>query len=322
MPLFQHYRVESQLETLNAPTVSLKSGGYIVLNQTEALVAVDVNSGKSTSERSIEDTALHTNLEAADEIARQLRLRDLAGLVVIDFIDMEESSHNSKVEQALKEAMRGDRARIQLGSISNFGLLELSRQRLRPSFAEVTMQPCRFCHGTGLMRSGPAEARGILRQIEAFMLRQENGIAEVEVRCATEVMTILLNDMRDEITRLETQHSCRLRVLTALSSTPAPTPLRLSMRMVTTTKTRASRTHLNLQAIAVSPAAPSAGGEVTTRAEIKARAAQRAIRPQTVSPQQNRPGNAHAVGASAPMLPAANQPPHHPQIRQAQKMRL
>ena len=221
VPLFQHYRVESQLETLNAPTVSLKSGGYIVLNQTEALVAVDVNSGKSTSERSIEDTALRTNLEAADEIARQLRLRDLAGLVVIDFIDMEESSHNSKVEQALKEAMRGDRARIQLGSISNFGLLELSRQRLRPSFAEVTMQPCRFCHGTGLMRSGPAEARGILRHIEAFMLRQENGIAEVEVRCATEVMTILLNDMRDEITRLETQHSCRLRVLAAFEFHPS-----------------------------------------------------------------------------------------------------
>ena len=154
MPLFHRFQVEAQLDAIHSPVgAASKSGGYIVINQTEALVAIDVNSGRSTRERNIEETALKTNLEAAEEVARQLRLRDLAGLIVIDFIDMEESRNNHAVERRFKDAMRLDRARIQLGRISPFGLLELSRQRLRPSLMESSFQPCPHCGGTGMMRS-------------------------------------------------------------------------------------------------------------------------------------------------------------------------
>src|SRR6516165_1151707 len=148
MPLFTRYQIESQLDAIHNPVVQLRSGGYIVINQTEALVAIDVNSGRATRERNIEETALKTNLEAADEIARQLRLRDLAGLIVIDFIDMDEKRNNRAVERRLKECLKHDRARIQVGRISHFGLLELSRQRLRPSLFESSMEVCRHCHGT------------------------------------------------------------------------------------------------------------------------------------------------------------------------------
>src|SRR5512138_556923 len=152
VPLFQRYQVESQLDAMHSNTVQLRSGGYLVFNQTEALVAVDVNSGRATRERHIEETALKTNLEAAEEIGRQLRLRDLAGLIVIDFIDMEESRRNREVERRLKDALKNDRARIQLGRISPFGLLEMSRQRMRPSLAEASTQPCPHCAGTGFIR--------------------------------------------------------------------------------------------------------------------------------------------------------------------------
>jgi hypothetical protein len=148
------------------PTVQLKSGGYIVIGVTEALVAIDVNSGRATKEGSIEETALKTNLEAAEEVARQLRLRDLAGLIVIDFIDMEERKNNAAVEKRMKDKLKTDRARIQVGRISGFGLMEMSRQRLRPGMLEATTQPCPHCHGTGLIRSDDSLALSILRQLE------------------------------------------------------------------------------------------------------------------------------------------------------------
>ncbi len=151
-PLFAKHQVEAQLDAMLLPTVQLRSGGYLVINQTEALVAIDVNSGRSTRERGIEETALRTNLEAADEVARQLRLRDLAGLIVIDFIDMEAKKHNAMVERRLKEALKNDRARIQVGHISHFGLMEMSRQRLRPSLAETSFIACPHCGGTGHVR--------------------------------------------------------------------------------------------------------------------------------------------------------------------------
>ena len=159
-PIFIRYQVERQLGAMFTPRVVLKSGGYIVINQTEALVAIDVNSGKATREHNIEDTALKTNLEAAEEIARQLRLRDLAGLIVIDFIDMDERRNNRLVERSLKESLRNDRARIQVGRISHFGLLEMSRQRLRTGMLEGSTGPCPMCQGTGIVRShGVGRAR-------------------------------------------------------------------------------------------------------------------------------------------------------------------
>ncbi|MDD3287696.1 MAG: Rne/Rng family ribonuclease, partial [Alphaproteobacteria bacterium] len=152
IPLFFRYNVENQIDTLHSPVVQLRSGGYLVINPTEALVSIDVNSGRATRERHIEETALKTNIEAADEIARQLRLRDLAGLVVIDFIDMEDGRNNAAVERRMKEAMKNDRARLQIGRISPFGLLELSRQRLRPSLLEINFEKCPHCAGIGLVR--------------------------------------------------------------------------------------------------------------------------------------------------------------------------
>ena len=164
--LFARYQVESYLSSMFNPVVQLKSGGYLVIGVTEALVAVDVNSGRATKEGSIEETALKTNLEAAEEVARQMRLRDLAGLIVIDFIDMDERRNNNAVEKRLKDKLKTDRARIQVGRISGFGLLEMSRQRLRPGMIEATTQPCPSCHGTGLIRSDDNLALSILRRLK------------------------------------------------------------------------------------------------------------------------------------------------------------
>ena len=166
VPVFSRYNIENQLESMIGQEVQLKSGGYIVINATEALVAVDVNSGRSTRGRNIEETALKTNLEAATEIARQLRLRDMAGLIVIDFIDMDFHRNQTAVERRLKEGMRRDRARIQIGRISPFGLLELSRQRLRPSITETTTDVCPHCAGSGILRSTESTALHVLRGIE------------------------------------------------------------------------------------------------------------------------------------------------------------
>ena len=208
MPLFTRYQIESQLDAIHNPVVQLKSGGYIVINQTEALVAIDVNSGRATRERNIEETAAKTNLEAADEIARQLRLRDLAGLVVIDFIDMDESRHNAQVERRLKDAMRHDRARIQLGRISPFGLLELSRQRLRPSLFEASTEVCRLCRGTGHVRSTESTALHVLRSIDEEGARQKS--AAITVSVPAPVALFILNHKRQSLAELEIRQGFRI----------------------------------------------------------------------------------------------------------------
>jgi ribonuclease E len=208
MPLFTRYQIESQLDAIHNPVVQLKSGGYIVINQTEALVAIDVNSGRATRERNIEETAAKTNLEASDEIARQLRLRDLAGLVVIDYIDMDESRHNTQVERRLKEAMRHDRARIQLGRISPFGLLELSRQRLRPSLFEASTEVCRLCRGTGHVRSTESTALHVLRSIDEEGARQKSAAITVSVPAA--VALFILNHKRQSLAELEIRQGFRI----------------------------------------------------------------------------------------------------------------
>lgn len=207
-PLFTAHGVEEQLDSMFEPTVRLKSGGYLVINQTEALVAIDVNSGKSTKEHNIEDTAVSTNLEAADEIARQLRLRDLAGLVVCDFIDMEEKRNNRNVEKRMKDALKSDRARIQVGRISHFGLLEMSRQRIRTSLLESTMEPCSHCAGTGFARAPSSVALQILRQAEAQLLRHHGHHASVTLR--SETALYILNQKRDMLADLEARYGRRV----------------------------------------------------------------------------------------------------------------
>ncbi|MCH2396122.1 ribonuclease E/G [Oceanibaculum sp.] len=210
IPLFQRYQVESQLDAIHSPTVQLKSGGYIVMNQTEALVAIDVNSGRSTRERNIEETAYRTNLEAAEEVARQLRLRDLSGLIVIDFIDMEENRNQQAVERKLKEAMKNDRARIQIGRISHFGLLELSRQRLRPSVFETANQPCPHCGGTGYIRSTDTTALHVLRAIEEEGIRQR--ASEIAVYVPTQIALYILNQKRAALAQIEARYSFQVMI--------------------------------------------------------------------------------------------------------------
>ena len=210
LPLFARYQVESYLSGMFNPTVQLKSGGYIVIGVTEALVAIDVNSGRATKEASIEETALKTNLEAADEVARQLRLRDLAGLIVIDFIDMDERRNNSAVEKRMKERLKTDRARIQVGRISGFGLMEMSRQRLRPGMIEATTQPCPACHGTGLIRSDDNLALSILRQIEEEGVRRRS--REVLVKCPVAIANYIMNQKREHVAQIESRYGLSVRV--------------------------------------------------------------------------------------------------------------
>ena len=201
LPLFQSFHVEAQLDAMFSPVVQLKSGGYIVINQTEALVAIDVNSGKATREHSIEETAYKTNLEAADEIGRQLRLRDLAGLIVLDFIDMEDSKNDRNVEKRLHNAVRGDRARIQIGKISQFGLLEMSRQRLRAGVLAGSTVTCPHCNGQGLIRSTESAALRLLRSLDEE--GQKQPAANVTVRAPSDVTIYTLNQKRRELARIE-----------------------------------------------------------------------------------------------------------------------
>ena len=210
MPLFAKFQVESYLGGMFNPTVQLKSGGYIVIGITEALVAIDVNSGRSTREGSIEDTALKTNLEACDEVARQLRLRDLAGLIVIDFIDMEERKNNASVEKRLKDKLKTDRARIQVGRISGFGLMEMSRQRLRPGMLESTTQPCAHCHGTGLIRSDDSLGLQVLRALEEEGTRKRS--KEVLLRAPIGIVNFLINGKREHIALIETRYGMSVRI--------------------------------------------------------------------------------------------------------------
>ena len=221
--LLHRFQVESQIDAIHSPVVQLRSGGYVVIDQTEALVAIDVNSGRSTRERNIEETALRTNLEAAEEIARQLRLRDLAGLIVIDFIDMEEYRNQGAVERRLKEALKNDRARIQVGRISPFGLLEMSRQRLRSSLVEASTQPCPHCGGTGTIRSTESTALYVLRSIEEEGIRRRS--AEVCVYVPTTVALYILNYKRDSLAQLEARYG--IHVLIARDDTLIPPAFRL-----------------------------------------------------------------------------------------------
>jgi ribonuclease E len=207
-PLLQRFQVENQLDAMHSPTAQLKSGGYVVINPTEALVSIDVNSGRATKERHIEETALKTNLEAADEIARQLRLRDLAGLIVIDFIDMEDRRNNHAVERRLKEALRHDRARIQIGKISPFGLLEMSRQRLRPSLMETSSLVCQHCGGSGHVRSVESTAVYVLRAIEEEGAKRR--AAEITVHVPTQVALYILNQKRAALADIEARHQMRV----------------------------------------------------------------------------------------------------------------
>ncbi|WP_074784709.1 Rne/Rng family ribonuclease [Roseovarius tolerans] len=209
-PLFARHQVESYLSGMFNPTVQLKSGGYIVIGVTEALVAIDVNSGRATKEGSIEETATKTNLEAADEVARQLRLRDLAGLIVIDFIDMDERRNNASVEKRMKERLKTDRARIQVGRISGFGLMEMSRQRLRPGMIEATTQPCPTCHGTGLIRSDDNLALSILRQVEEEGVRRRS--REVLLKCPVGIANYLMNQKRDHVAQIEARYGLSVRI--------------------------------------------------------------------------------------------------------------
>lgn len=204
LPVFQRFQIEAQLDKLHNPVVQLESGGYLVINPTEALVSIDVNSGRATKEKDIEETALKTNLEAADEIAKQLRMRNLAGLVVVDFIDMDEPQNNTAVEKRMKEALKNDRARIQVAKMSCFGLLEISRQRMHSSFIESNYQPCPFCHGQGVVRTTESGAMLILRAIEEEGTK--NRSSKVTVFVPTDTAIYLLNQKRQNLCDLESRY--------------------------------------------------------------------------------------------------------------------
>ncbi|MFO6447437.1 Rne/Rng family ribonuclease [Erythrobacter sp. NE805] len=211
VPLFQRYGAEDQLRAMYDPMVQLKSGGYLIINPTEALVSIDINSGRSTKEHGIEATALHTNLEAAREIARQLRLRDMAGLVVIDFIDMEYPSNVRKVEKAMKEALKNDRARIQVGRISSFGLMEMSRQRLRTGVLEATTRACPHCDGTGLVRTASSAGLSALRLIEDEAAKGKGTL--IRLGASTEAAIYLLNEKRADLVEIEQRYGVSVEVV-------------------------------------------------------------------------------------------------------------
>jgi ribonuclease E len=231
-PIFQRYGVEDQLTAMYQPVVQLKSGGYLVINPTEALVSIDINSGRSTREHNIEQTAYATNLEAAAEIARQLRLRDMAGLIVIDFIDMEQSSHVRKVEKAMKEALKNDRARIQVGRISTFGLMEMSRQRLRTGVLEASTKACPHCDGTGLMRTASSAGLSALRIVEDEAARGRGD--KILLRAGAEAAIYVLNKKRGELAEIEDRYGVTVEIaieeafegarMTVESSGPRPQP--------------------------------------------------------------------------------------------------
>lgn len=233
-PLFQSYRIEEQLEEMHNPNVKLKSGGYLVINQTEALVAIDVNSGKATKERDIEETALNTNLEAAEEIARQLRLRDLAGLIVVDFIDMDEMRNNHAVERRMKEVLKKDRARVQMARLSCFGLMEISRQRLHPSFLEGSHHVCPCCKGRGVIRSVESCAMYILHLIEETAVDYENYTLLVTLK--KDVASYILNTKRKCLLDIEQKYNVIVRIETDITSI-SPLDFRFEKLRNTTPKT-------------------------------------------------------------------------------------
>ncbi len=223
LPLFQRYQVEAQIRDMGEPNVTLKSGGYLVINPTEALVSVDVNSGRATRERHIEDTALKTNMEAAEEVARQLRLRDLGGLVVIDFIDMEDRRNNAKVERKLKESLSGDRARIQMGRISSFGLMEMSRQRLNPSLTEAQYEKCSYCQGTGHTRTVDNAAILVMRGLEEEGARSRG--MQIHLTLPNAVAIYILNHKREMLADMERRYE--FTVLVRVDEALAPSGFKI-----------------------------------------------------------------------------------------------
>ncbi len=229
-PIFAKHGVEKQLESIYSPIVTLKSGGYIVINQAEALVAIDVNSGRATRERNIEQTAFKTNMEAADEAARQMRLRDLAGLIVIDFIDMEENKNDRTVEKRMKDNLRFDRARVQMGKISGFGLLELSRQRRRTGVLEGTSHVCPHCEGSGRVRAIESAALMVLRLLGEASARNKG--RELHVRAATDVTLYLLNEKRDFIAGIEAASKVRVRVLAGANLSPGDFEINIAAELI------------------------------------------------------------------------------------------
>ncbi len=263
-PLFAHHQIESQLEAVLSPTVQLRSGGYLVINQTEALVAIDVNSGRSTRERDIEDTALRTNLEAAEEAARQLRLRDLAGLIVIDFIDMEQRRHNLQVERRLKEALHQDRARIQVGAISHFGLLEMSRQRLRPSLTETSLVTCPHCGGLGHVRSTESAAIHVLRAVEEEGAKRR--AAEIAVHAAAPVVLYVLNNKRTLLSEIEARFGMRV----AFQIDPSLTGQQIRIERLRAQTHAEAHAHAEAEPAASRP--PASGPTARAPAEISAAA--------------------------------------------------
>jgi len=282
VPLFHRYQVENQIDAIHSPVVQLRSGGYIVISPTEALVAIDVNSGRSTKERNIEETALKTNVEAAEEIARQLRLRDLAGLIVIDFIDMEEHRNQATVERKLKEAMRHDRARIQLGRISPFGLLELSRQRLRPSLLEASTQPCPHCNGSGHIRSTESTALHVLRAIEEEGMRRRS--AEITVAVPTAVALYILNHKRQALAHAESRYGFHVAI--GSDDTLVPPAFRLErLRALTPAEIAA----LPLPTAAVAEVEEEEDDDVVDEDEVEAGTeAEEAPREESAEPQPER----------------------------------
>jgi ribonuclease E len=281
LPLFQKSQVESQLDAMHSPMVPLRSGGSIVINQTEALVAIDVNSGRATRERHIEETALKTNLEAADEVARQLRLRDLAGLIVIDFIDMEDGRHNHQVERRLKDAMRHDRARIQIGRISAFGLLELSRQRLRPSLIEASTTLCPHCGGTGHIRSTESTSLHVLRAIEEEGAKRR--AAEIMVYVPAGVALYILNHKRATLADIETRHG--LKIFLGQDDQLVPPNHRIERLKI---RDAQSQQHEARPQPAQAPALPPPADEEDDEAE----APQQAAAPAEAQPHQQQHGEA------------------------------
>ncbi len=265
IPLFHRYQVENHLEAMYQPVVQLRSGGYIVINPTEALISIDVNSGRATKEHNIEETAVKTNLEAAEEVARQLRLRDLAGLVVIDFIDMEERSNNRSVERRMKDVLKSDRARIQVGRISSFGLMEMSRQRLRSNLQEMSMETCTTCAGTGIVRSVESAALMALRQLEEEGIRGRSSIVRVAV--CPEVAVYLLNKKRSILTGYENKYGIEIEILAQPSM--GPSDLELTYEAGSGTPTQADNvvkpdtqaTDLPAQAPATETRTPSNDGD-------------------------------------------------------------
>ena len=291
--LIQHFQVESQLDAMHNPRVQLDAGGYIVIDPTEALVAIDVNSGRATRARNIEETALKTNLEAAAEIARQVRLRDLAGLIVIDFIDMEVARNNAQVERRLKESMRNDRARIQLGRISPFGLLELSRQRLRPSLMETSSQPCPYCAGTGVQRSTESTALYVLRALDEEATRRRS--SQITIHVPTAVAIYILNQKRVAVADIERRGN--FTILVAADDSLIPPDYRIEQ--VTARRGRADAK--SAAPTAARPAAePQAAGE---EGEGKRRRRRRPRRRKRGEEEQE--SAAEAVAPDEPAEPAA-----------------